>query len=184
MARVSDLLTKVVLAFQRLCICRIFTKPHPKEGKKMSQRDDVVAAGVAAIQAGEVAVLSTELGKAFDQGEAIGTGPGFTQADLDAAKAAGKAEQLALDQPLIDAANAATAAAQAQDAADVKAGQDAVAAVNTQLADLQGKLNDALAAKTADEAVIQGLQGSAQKLADLLNQLNAIVLPPPPQPAP
>lgn len=149
----------------------------------MSQRDDVVAAGVAAVQAGEVAVLSTELGKAFDQGEAIGTGPGFTQADLDKANADGKAAQLAVDQPLIDAANAQVVQLQAQDAADVQAGKDAVAAVQAQLTDLQGQLDAALAAKNADEAVIQGLQASAAKLADLLNQLNAIVLPvPPPQP--
>lgn len=132
----------------------------------MSQRDDVVAAGVAAVQAGEVAVLSSELGKSFDSGEAIGTGPGFTQADIDAAVLAAK-----------DADAAILAQSQAD---DKKAFDDAKALADAALLDLQGKL-DTLSLKEGIEAgVISGLQSSKSQLEAVLAGLS--VLFPDPQP--
>jgi hypothetical protein len=46
---------------------------------------DVVSAQLTAIQTGETQVLTAALGACYDAGEAAGTGPGFTQADIDAA---------------------------------------------------------------------------------------------------
>lgn len=136
-------------------------------------RDESVAAGVAAVQQGEVDVLTGALQKCFDDGESQGTGPGFTQADIDAAVAAATG-------PLNDQ----VAALQTQDAADIKAGQDAVTAAQAITADLQTQFDalnikekgqeDALAAFGAKYA---DLQAALKAIGDLLN-------PPAPAPAP
>ncbi|MES1988408.1 MAG: hypothetical protein V4440_10315 [Pseudomonadota bacterium] len=110
---------------------------------------DVVAAAVAAVQQGEAQVLADQFGSVFDQAEAQGTGPGFTQADIDAAVASAQG---------IDA----------QALADAKAASDAA------MATLQAQLDDATAKKNADESVIAGLQSSADKLqaaVDLIHSL-------------
>lgn len=74
-------------------------------------KEDVVAAGLAAIQSGVAGVVSDELGKAFESGKAEGSPGGdpskvFSQADLDAAvqvKADADAAVLAQKQADLDA---------------------------------------------------------------------------------
>jgi hypothetical protein len=151
-------------------ICRIFFK-KPKKMKRriLMGKVDVVAAQLAAVQQGQTDVLSQALGACFDAGEADGNGPGFTQADIDAAVAAAVA-------PLNDQ----VAALQAQDAADVQVGTDAKAA----LADLQSKF-DALSQKEGVESgIISGLQSSLATLQAIVNQLTALQPVPVPDPAP
>lgn len=136
----------------------------------MSQRDDVVAAGVAAVQAGEIAVLSAELGKAFDSGEAIGTGPGFTQADIDAAvKLAQDADAVVL---------AAAQAADAQALADAKVVADAA------LAALQAQLDVLVLKEGAEASVIAGLQNSKAQIEAALAALASLFPVVVPVPAP
>lgn len=131
-------------------------------------KEQIIADAKAALASGRDAIESQVLSdvadkSALEQKASDGT---LGQGDLDAAVAAAVA-------PL----NEQIAALQAQDAADVKAGQDAVAAVQSQVADVQSKLDLALKDKSADEAVIKGLQSSAAALKGLVDQLNAIVLP-------
>ncbi len=136
----------------------------------MSQRDDVVAAGVAAVQAGEVAVLSAELGKAFDSGEAIGTGPGFTQADIDAA---------------VQAKVDADALVLAQSQADDKAAFDAAKEVaDLALAELQKKFDDLSLKEGSEASVIAGLQSSKAQIEAALAALAGLFPAPVPVPAP
>lgn len=124
----------------------------------MSVKDDAVAAALVAVQAGETQVLTDQLGAVYDQGEAQGTGPGFTQADIDAA----------------------VAAAQAVDATALQAAQ---ADASAKLAVLQGSL-DALTAKEAPEAqLIASLQSSAVSLKAALDAIDAALNPPPVVPA-
>lgn len=77
---------------------------------------DVVAAAVLAVQNGEAQVLNDQFSSVFDQGEASGNGPGFTQADIDAAVAA-KGVQ---DQAAVDALSAQVSALQADDDSKTK----------------------------------------------------------------
>lgn len=133
----------------------------------MSQKDDAVAAAVAAITAGQAQVLADQIGSVFDQGEAIGTGPGFTQADIDAAVAAAVAP---LNQSISDLT--------AKDASDIQAGTDALAA-------LQASFDKMSADKAVEDGVIAGLQSAKDSLAAVLASLSTIGVPAPaPTPAP
>lgn len=137
---------------------------------------DVVAAAVSAVQAGQLQVLNDQFGSVFDQAEAQGTGPGFTQADIDAAVKAAS-----------DPLNAQIAAITAQDAADVAAGQQALSVLQAAKDALQAQF-DTLSAKEGQESsVITGLQGSLsqiQNVVAILQALAPVVLPPAPVPAP
>lgn len=135
---------------------------------------DVVAAAVAAVQSGEAQVLSDQFGSVFDQAEAQGSGPGFTQADIDAAVKAAS-----------DPLNAQVAALQAQDAADVAAGQQALAQLQTVKDGLQAQF-DTLSAKEGQESsVITGLQGSLAQMQNVVAILQALApVVPVPVPAP
>jgi hypothetical protein len=124
---------------------------------------DIVAAQLAAIQQGQNQVLSDAIGAAYDGGA------------QDQAAADGSSTSAA-DQAKIDALTAQVADLTAKDEADVKAGQDALAAMQSQMTDVQKQLADALAAKSADETVIQGLQAAASQIQGLLDQLKAIVI--------
>lgn len=100
-------------------------------------KQDVISAGVIAIQAAEAQALSDQLGLAYDAGavDQKASDGTLTQADLDAAVSAAKA-------------------------VDAQAMSDAKAASDAALADLQAKL-DALSQKEGQEAgVIAGLQSS------------------------
>lgn len=127
----------------------------------MSQKDDAVSAAVLAVQAGQVQVLTDQLGSVFDQGEAIGTGPGFTQADIDAAV-------LAAVGPLNDKI--------AQDALDLAAAQlDA----ETKLQAVQVALDAMTAKEQLEESAVLALQGSVQAVQTSLDAIKALVLPVP-----
>lgn len=127
---------------------------------------DVVAAAVAAVQAGQLQVLNDQFSSVFDQAEAQGTGPGFTQADIDSAVAAAVG-------PLNDQITALTA----QDQADIAAGQVALTNAQTATAAVQASL-DALTAKEAPEAsLIASLQQSAASLTTALAAINAALNP-------
>ncbi len=125
---------------------------------------DVVAAAVAAVQAGQVQVLNDQFSSVFDQAEAIGTGPGFTQADIDAAVKAA-----------VDPLNASLA----QDQVDEQALKDANAAASDAMAALQKQFDD-LSVKEAPEAsLIASLQSSKVSLQAALDALNAALNPAP-----
>lgn len=139
---------------------------------------DVVAAGIAAIQAGVVQVYSDQLGLGYDGGFAdgvasvpVGTGGGFQQSDIDAAVAAAQA---------VDAAAlAASQAADAQTALDAKTQSDAA------IADLQSQFNTLAAKEGQESSVITGLQGalsqiqSAQAILAALFPVPPVVVPDP-----
>lgn len=125
---------------------------------------DIVAAGIAALAQAEQ--------------DAFG-------AAVDAAYAEQKASDGTVttpsDQATIDALTAQVAALTAQDAADVKAGQDALAAVQAQVTDLQSKLDTAVAADVADKALVQNFSGAVSSLQTALDALKAAI---PAAPAP
>lgn len=125
-------------------------------------KQDVVTAQLAAVQQGEQDVLSQALGACFDAGEADGNGPGFTQADIDAAV-------LAATSPL----NAQIT----QDASDLAA---AHADADSKLADLQTKLDTMTAEDQADKAVVSNFQSSITALQNALDALKAAIPVPPP----
>lgn len=130
---------------------------------------DVVAAAVAAVQAGQTQVLSDQFSSVFDQAEAQGTGPGFTQADIDAAvKVKVDADALVL----------------AQSQADDKAAFDsAMAQSGSAIAELQAKF-DALVLKEGQESgIIAGLKGSLQAIKDAEASLQSL-FPAPVDPVP
>jgi hypothetical protein len=139
-------------------------------------KEDVVAAGIASIQAGEVQVYTDALGVAYDGGFTdgvasvpVGTGGGFQQSDIDAA---------------VQAKTDADAVVLAQSQADDKAAFDSAMELSNQaIADLQSKF-DALAAKEGQESgVIAGLQGALQQIKDAEASL-AVLFPAPIDPPP
>ena len=111
-------------------------------------KEQIVADGVAGIQAGQVQVLSDQLGLVYD-----------------AAALEQKASDGTLSQADVDAAVAAAQAVDAQALAAAQAASDAA------LAELQGQLT-ALSLKEGQEAsVIAGLQASKDALAAALATL-------------
>lgn len=77
---------------------------------------DAVAAFVKAVQEGEAQLLIAQGGALYDAGEAAGSGPGFSQADIDAAVLAKGVS----DQAAVDALSAQVSALQADDDAKAK----------------------------------------------------------------
>ncbi len=118
---------------------------------------DLVAAGLAAVQAGEVQVLSDQLGLMYDaaaqeQKASDGT---LTQADLDAA---------------VKAATDPLNAKIAQDATDLAAAQADAA---TKLAAVQASLDAMTAQDLTDKAVVTNFQGAIAALQAALDALKA-----------
>lgn len=125
----------------------------------MSLREDTVAAQVAAVQTGELEVLQTALGSAFDAGEGSGNGPGFTQADIDAAV-------LAAVDPL-----------NAQIANDIQILADAHSEADAAMAVVQQQLVDMTAKEQVEEQAVLSLQGSISQLQASLDVIKGIVFP-------
>lgn len=124
-------------------------------------REDVVQVALDAIQLGQKQVLVDQLNSVFDQGEAIGTGPGFTQADIDAAV-------LAAVTPLNDKI--------AQDVLDLQAAQlDA----DTKLQAVQLALTEMTAKEQLEESAVLALQNSVVAVQASLDAIKALVLPAP-----
>lgn len=140
-----------------------------KQDVVLKAKNDYLAAQDQALQAYGEACYDGGLGEA-----PVGTGGGFTQADIDAAV---KAAVDPINQQLSDAI--------AKDAADVQAGQDALTQLQGKMDELQ-KSFDALSKKEGDEAVvITGLQGSLDKMQQVVSILQGIMQPAPiPQPVP
>jgi hypothetical protein len=153
----------------------LLNKFHKLKGVSKMAKLDVIAAQLQALKdqalAQGVALITDALGAAYDGGA-----KDQAEADGSGTSAADQAKLDELTAKVADLQGQLDAAVQ-KDADDVKAGQDALAAVQAQMADVQKQLEEALAAKTADEAVIQGLQASASQLEALLGQLKAIVFP-------
>jgi hypothetical protein len=133
-------------------------------------KTDVVAAGVAAIQAGEVQVYTDQLGLAYDGG--------FTDGVASVPASTG-----GVDQSVVDGLNAQVADLQskldgmtAQDASDVQAGKDALAA-------LQVSFDKMSADKAVEDGVIAGLQAAKDQLVAVLASLSSIGAPAPVDPA-
>ena len=123
-------------------------------------KQDVVSAGVAAIQAADAQALTDQLGIAYDAGatDQKASDGSFTQADIDKA----------------------VASAQAVDATAMAA---AKAASDSAIADLQTQLS-ALSTKEGQEAgVIASLQSSVKNIQDALAALMALVPAPVTPPA-
>lgn len=126
-------------------------------------KQDVVAAGVAAIQSGEVQVYSDQLGIAYDVGasDQKASDGTFQQSDIDAAVKAA-----------VDPLNAQIA----QDQADLAA---AHADADSKLAALQSQLDALSVAKAADDEVVKGLQQAADSLQSALDAIKAVIFPAP-----
>ena len=126
---------------------------------------DVISAAITAYQAAEIAALTEQMGKVWDesaleQHTADGT---LTSADMDLAV-----------KKAVDAAKAG----------DAKAMTDAVAAVQSQLDALTKTHADLVAKESAEAHVIDGLKGSIVSLQSVLTTLNGLVAPAPvPAPA-
>lgn len=122
-------------------------------------KPDSVAARLAQLQAATTQAESDAISGAYDDGAlSVPTGTGFTQTDINNAVAA---------QQTADAATLSTAQAQASAA----------------LAVVQGQLNDMTAKDQADEAVIDGLQGSVNAMQTALDAIKALIPAPVPAPA-
>lgn len=120
-------------------------------------KSDVVAAAVAAVQAGELQVLNDQFSSVYDQAVAsVPPADAEEQAKIDAAVAAAVAP---LNQQLVDL--------QVKDDADVKAGQDALAILQSSF--------DALSVKEGQESqVVAGLQASIASIQGALDSLKVL----------
>lgn len=119
----------------------------------MGLKEDSVAARLLAMQAGELQAQTDALSGAFDDGVAsMGTGGGFTQADIDAAVQAAQA---------IDAQALADAQAAAQAALD---------AVTAQLTDMTAK-------ELNEEKVVTDLQTSVASVQAAFDAIKAVLFP-------
>lgn len=126
-------------------------------------RDEVVAEQLSAVQSGQTQLLTDALTKCFDEGESNGTGPGLTQADVDAA---------------VKAAVDPLQAQIVQDKADMDA---AHADADAKLAALQSQLDAAIAQDNIDKSVVANFQGAVASLQGALDALKAAI-PAPAQP--
>jgi hypothetical protein len=122
-------------------------------------KDQIVSDAKAALVAGQDALLTQVLGDVADQSalEQKASDGTLSQADVDAAVAAA-----------VGPLNDQIVALQAQDAADIKAGQDALAA-------LQVKLDDLAQKEGVEASVIAGLQGSLAVLQDVVAKLSGLL---------
>jgi len=119
-------------------------------------KQDVIDAGVAAVQEAEKAALAEQLGVAYDAGMADAPKPeggGLSQADVDAAVAA-------------------------QKAIDDKAMADAQALADGKMADLQKALEDMTAKEQLEEAAVADVQAKVEQVQAAFDAIKAILLPP------
>ena len=132
-------------------------------------RDEAIQKGLDALLQGQ----KDALGGAFDDGAASvpAGGGGFSQADMDKAVA----DAVAAAQG-VDAADLAQKIADLQ-AADAQAMSDAKAVADQAFADLQKQFSDVSAAKSAEDAVVQGLQSGAAQIKAAYDALIAIIQP-------
>lgn len=132
-----------------------------------TMKTDVLAAAKAGLLADQDGAIDKALGASYDGGLAdapVGTGGGFSQADVDAKVAEAVAP---LNQSIADLT--------AKDAADIQAGVDAKAASDAALADLQVKFDALTAVDVADKALVANFQGSLTALSAALDALKAAV---------
>lgn len=137
-------------------------------------KEQIVVDGVAAINAGVQQVFADQMGLAIDKAIAElpvpQPGGGFTQEDLDKARA----DQKGADQLVIDDLSQKLAQALADDTAD----KDALALVQAQLEALHLE-HDVLLSKEATEAqVIAGLAQAKSVLEDVIAKLAGLQVPP------
>lgn len=131
----------------------------PKEELKMA-KTDVVAAALAAIQAGETQVLSDTLSSVYDQAlAAAGSAPGsFTQSDIDAAVAAAQA-------------------------VDAKALSDAQAQGASALAALQASLDQMTQKEQLEEKAVADVSAKIDQVQASFDAIKALLSPAPVVPA-
>lgn len=125
-------------------------------------KQDVVTAGVSAFQTAEAQMLNDQLGAFYDSvvadvGTGTGTGGGFTQADIDAAVVAAQA-------------------------IDAQALADAQAKAVSDLAVVQGQLEEMTTKELNEEQVVKGLQDSVAAVQSSLDTIKSIIFPAPPVP--
>jgi hypothetical protein len=137
----------------------------PQKDLEMS-KEQIVADAISAIQAGQLQVMSDQLGQVYDkaQSEAQPSQPGPSdeeiQKRIDDAVAAKQVED---DQKLAE-----------QKALDDQALADAKSAADAAMADLQKKFDDLAGKEMGEKSLIDGLQGSIDALKDVLAKLQAI----------
>lgn len=118
-------------------------------------KEDVVAAGVKAVQDAEVQALSDQLGIAYDAGKA--DGGGLSQADVDAAVAA-------------------------QQAADAQVLADAQAKADADLAAAKQALADMTAKEQLEEAAVADVKAKIDAVQASFDAIKALFSPPPAPP--
>lgn len=129
------------------------------KGETEMAKTDVVATGLKSIQDGEVQVYTDALGAAYEGG--------FTEGVASVPPGTG-----GIDQSVVDGLNQQIADLQAKDAADIQAGNDALATLQTSF--------DALAAKESGEAAtVANFQAAKEKLAACLASLASVDQPTP-----
>lgn len=154
---------------------KIWTTHLTNTGETNMSRDEIVSKALSDISTGQAQVLADAIGAAVDQSaiEQKASDGTLNQGDLDAAVASAVAAAVA---PLNDQIAALTA----QDAADVQAGKDALAALSAVKDALQAQF-DSLSVKEGQEAsVISGLQGSLEQMKNVVSLLTGILAPPAP----
>ena len=140
---------------------------------------DVISAAIAAVQAAELAALTEQMGKVWDesaleQHTADGT---LTPADIDTAVKKALADQKVIDDKALSDSQAADAASLTE---AVKVVQDKMDALTKTHAELVAK-------ESTEAGVIDGLKGSVvslQTVLDTLKGLFPVVVPTPVTPAP
>ncbi len=120
-------------------------------------KQDVVDAGVAAVQAAEVAALKEQLGLAYDSGVSDAQGGGLSQADVDAAVQAVKDA----DAAILEAAKA-----------DFQA----------QLSAVQQALSDMTAKEQLEEAAVADVKAKIDSVQEAFDKIKAFLFPAPPPP--
>lgn len=137
---------------------------------------DTITAQLAAVQSGEQAVLSAAIGQAYDDGvadqKAADSSVGFTQNDIDNAKAAQKATD---DQAFADMQAADAKALADSQASDAQAATDAKTKADTALADLKSQFDAISAAKSVEDGVVTGMQSNLVAFQTALNTLAALM---------
>ena len=137
----------------------------------MALRDDAISAAKAVILQEQDQALMDGLGKCYDQGLK-------DQADADGSQPS------PADQALIAQLQDQVAQLQAQDAADVKAGQDAVAAAQQSLSDLQAKFDALNIKEQGQEQALSDFGAKVDSLQAALDTIKGLLVLPAPAPAP
>lgn len=151
-------------------------------------KDDVVSSFVDAVEAGQKQVLVDQGGTVYDNGfndgvasVPVGSDGGFSQADLDAAKAQGAADQKVIDdQALSDQKAADDAALQAKSDADAQALADAQKAGSDAIAAVQKSLEDMTAKEQLEEQAVADVATKIEQVQAAFDAIKALFLPPAP----